>query len=845
MNHEKIIGKLIIAISFLLSSTFFTGFIEKISTITVVQKVFIYIYMTLLHLVIYKVVKRKKKHLKMKIKIKVHFLFAIISFLVIIANVNILLSGNTTLYIDYNKTSVEYSESDNIWISHIFIDDKPIVLNNINIPLGWTYNEEWDDVISTSSDPEILEISVPYNSEIRIRFAYYNSFSKETKIYNEFTEIPFNLEQDQERGYNLSINAISPKLTYSNIFYLFCGIFSIMLILYCIYFLARLHKYFNILYGILLFLGIKGVFSSYFDSSIWICSLLLILIVFLNLENIIFDSRMKKYFRLNSSIWILLLNIYISYSFVGHLLFMKELKFMININLIIKFLLFLIFIYPITYFIFYILECFGNSYLSKNDYSKKEIFKLKVVIFSLATILLLIFSLAFYPGCMTSDGVDQWTQALGLSPIYEAHTPLHTIFIMVCSKIYNSPFTVVIMHTLIYGVLLSNILTRLYIKGLSKKVIILISILVTIAPNNIMMINLISKNTVFGLVLMWTTYILFRIYDDEINFFKNPVNIVMFTINLTLLYLTRKNAFVAVFSIFIALLIFGVKLLKECKGSPILIIVLSALLISFIEKPIYNLFNVQRSDQSSINSSYGVCVSPIGALLNLDYEIPDDILADASKIMDLEMWKNCYNRYNRDTFSWNNPKPDYSNVTRDDVIGNYIKLLMKYPDVVIKDRLDQINLIWNVVNTTNIPTSRYAIGLCPPLSIGKEMLPELLSDDKNHNGIYYVDSSYYKLISSYIHSSTRLQIFDMIFWRGGLWVIIGLLYIVHCIISKKYRFLISFIPVVMTTISLMIAFGWQIYQYIWFIPLCIFFILLNVLTDEKSSRLSIDINKGN
>lgn len=437
------------------------------------------------------------------------------------------------------------------------------------------------------------------------------------------------------------------------------------------------------------------------------------------------------------------------------------------------------------------------------------------ILFAIIFVVLLISSIAFYPGIMTTDGTDQWAQAIGRSPIYDAHTPTHTIILRLCSYIWKNPYMIILVQIFTFSLIMAKLLSFFINKGFSRKLGYLVAFLIAVSPNTIAMISLMSKNIAFTIIFLWVLYQLIILLDNKVGFMNSTFNMVIFSVSLALLQLVRKNTFIAVYFVFAFLFILGIKNYEILKWKPFAIIVLSILLVKFIEGPIYTYYNVE----GHVDVSSGVkepCYMAIGAILDNELEISESDKEKLSKVLDLDLWKERYNPYNYDIFSWSHPLPKKEALNNSEVLGISFRLFKEYPIVMAKSRLDATDIIWNVVKPPYVDVSRYSVGLYFTEEVQK-LLPELARDDIYQNGDWYLPKNELTpYMIQYLEKSTEHTLGDLVFWRVGIYFGLSITLLLYSVYRKKRNLLIVSLFGLFMMSSLVIALGWQIYQYVWY-----------------------------
>ena len=427
------------------------------------------------------------------------------------------------------------------------------------------------------------------------------------------------------------------------------------------------------------------------------------------------------------------------------------------------------------------------------------------------------------PANFTSDGVDQWIQALGYIPIYNYHPAIHTIFLRICSWIYPSPLSVTIAHGLLLSYIMSSILALFYKKGGRVVPLLLFGALIAVLPNTVAMITLISKNTLFAILMLWMVYLAFMMFEDVKVFFERPQMVLQLISVLAAAHMVRYNAFTVLPVVFGMLVYFSVRYWKMLKLKPMLCMAATIALIWTIQGPVYDSFQVVRS-KSDANAPLSPLTTPFVVALKCDIPLPEDTLEYLEKILPLDEYAKRYNPY-RNILYFSEPQPNYSAVTVTEAFQHYMRLLTDRPDIAIKDRLDQTNLLWDVFKHSGVPNDKYALGIWGNLAL-KEYIalePQTFIPERQKSEVNYGvgNSILTTALVYYIAYAAKTSFLDSIFWRNGLYVVMMLVIAVLSLYKRDYKVIAMLMIPFGVLCTLLLAISYQIYQYYWFFPLCI------------------------
>lgn len=431
-----------------------------------------------------------------------------------------------------------------------------------------------------------------------------------------------------------------------------------------------------------------------------------------------------------------------------------------------------------------------------------------------------IYIIASYPASISTDSKTQLLQALGNATFTDAHPAIHTLLIKYLTLNGKVLVLFPIAQMLSISLLNSTILSFLYAKGINRKCLLVFGIVSTLMINNGIYVTIIWKDELYSICLLLLTYLLYRMERDN-NYIRIKGRIFLVSVSLTGIKLLRHNGIVVFIIIVLLFIIWSFIKKNWCY---ILSALLSILLVIVIRGPIYNLAGVENKSSGTTVSSmiHGIVYA---AILN---DVPEETEKFLTDIMPIEKWEKCYTKYSANELSISSIVYEYdvSNKLKEfgtkKMLEEYCRVLFYKPIRLIEDRLFGIDIMWNVIQDEGynwrVANDTYEIGVV-----------------ENKMGWYRHDNIFTNLIKILSEFSMEHKILDAIFWRAGIWVGILLLLIYYGYIRKKRNYMF-YIPVVGNMISLCLAMAWQDFRYVYFINLCVPYLILLCLVDEEKVK---------
>lgn len=532
-------------------------------------------------------------------------------------------------------------------------------------------------------------------------------------------------------------------------------------------------------------------------------------------------------FKRNEFIFLLIINILISFCVSGKVLFMQEYIMTTGIKQIVLFLLVNVFVFPFVYNILYLIDS-ADIIDNKKKTNDSKKFALKIFLITFITWMLI--GIAFYPGNITVDSVVQIKQASGEALINGSHPIFSTLYIKWLLMIWNNPFIIIITNILFFSLVLTRIYKYLYEKKANTKFLYISLLIFILSVNNISMITMAWKDIPFTISILWLTFELYKIVNEKDLYFKKIINIVFLIISLIFTYFFRQNGLFPYIVVIIYLIYLLIKI-KE-KVRIISTIVISILLIILIKGPVFSHYAVDDSSGYSVAGSGSFAGKGLGALIYYDAKISDSDKELISQMGSLEDLKQHYDAYSIDTYSqidgWND---GIEKIGINKLYEAYIRNFFTNPKVIIRDKLDGCNLLWSYGTPEDgyIYTYDYGVDFTDSVGILRQF-------KANYYNKYVPERNLIsKAIGIYQGKTEQFSITKIIIWRFGF-VLSILFVLVYYIITKKIKLLPVVYPTAISILFWLVLMNHQSYRYLWFMFVNIYFMLIFVLLNKKSKK---------
>ncbi len=533
-----------------------------------------------------------------------------------------------------------------------------------------------------------------------------------------------------------------------------------------------------------------------------------------------------KYTRIQL-IFLIIINLCISFFVSGKVLFLTNSVVSINLLSIFLYLLTNIFMFP---FVCNLIHLFDNSIIVDKKIKTENSNKFALKVFLISFIVMFIACLAFYPGNITSDTVDQISQATGQFPINNVHPAINTIIIKLFMSIWNNIFSIVVGYSLFFSLILAHIYKYLYEQKANVKFLYISLFVFLLSINNISMVTMAWKDIPFTISLLWLTFETYKIVKQKGEYFKKNLNIIFFCVSMTLTYYFRYNGMFP-FLVMILYLIFILFKLKE-KLRIVITIIICFFSIWFVQGPFYDYFEVTKGDSIS-GGAASFAAKGLGALIYYDGDLSEEDLKTLSKLADLDDLREFYYAYSIDTYSFQDIKfnEGIAELGVPKIYEMYIKHFFKNPKIIIRDRLDGSNLLWSYETPVGGFNYKYDYGVLYP-----DWVEDFDGFERNNGTAHFPKSNILQdSFKIYQKAVNKVILLDSFFWRGGI-ILSILLVLLYYIFIRKIHILPVTYPTLISVLFWFALMNHQSYRYIWFLYVNTFFLIIFALLEKKKTK---------
>lgn len=409
-----------------------------------------------------------------------------------------------------------------------------------------------------------------------------------------------------------------------------------------------------------------------------------------------------------------------------------------------------------------------------------------LLLFFIMTICWSVWFLAFYPGAMSPDSIGQWSTAIGLYPLDDAHPVLSTLWVKLFATLVPHPAFYVVCQVGLLAAAYAAILAWWNKNGIPQGVCTGLALLFGLLPNLGIYAVTMWKDVPFLMALLWLAFLFARAAT------KKRLGwgfVAEAAIALSMVALFRHNGFIIALVCGATLLVLAFRRrLVLLAAAALAGLVLSLSLTAVTEvifKPTHYEVGLRNRGTTAVATT-----------IYYDGDIPEDILAEATADRTIDQWKEIYTPFSilNMVYGDYNYSAIYHSKTTGEILDIWFRLLAKNPGLIVHDML-ATNDTTLFVNPSPHPQqyiSRYA---------------DIIA--KNDLGFATKQSEMTDPLWGLLFKSGENAFFDSLLWRNGLWIILCL-WLMYFMFTQKRRWrAVYFIPMVANIISLMPAMAEQ------------------------------------
>lgn len=331
----------------------------------------------------------------------------------------------------------------------------------------------------------------------------------------------------------------------------------------------------------------------------------------------------------------------------------------------------------------------ANQLRISNPHEHKHTIRVGISIFLVITLTWGIYWLAYYPGLLSDDSVNQWSQLYGTLPLSEWHPLIHTFFIKILSVNGQFPGLFLAIQVVFGAATVACILGRSYKLGLSTILVYLIALFYAIYPVNGYYMVTMWKDTPYSILLLILFWLVFEIVHSDERILQSRWFPALLAITLFGVGTVRKNGMLVIVALILCLLIF-----MAHKKTILMVGIITFALIAGYNTYTTKALNAVKSPPSEALS---IPIQQVAATYRDNGNIPKTQRQYFDTIMPKSGWIAHYNPYLVDTIKFSNEfNKEVIDQDPKKFVKNWLTTLKHNPIIFVKAYATQVAAVWEI-----------------------------------------------------------------------------------------------------------------------------------------------------
>ena len=589
------------------------------------------------------------------------------------------------------------SDADNaIWITGIYVDSQLLDLSACDLPEGWSYQASSQLLqvsVPSGKESEPLTLGTfPWAASVRIRMEAAEDGGS-VRLSQGTSSVMIDSRSFEEETVSGTLSLSFEPVVFENLSVLqvICLVLNLLtigfllLVLTLVLLSGTLSFLLPVLSAVALFVIGTDIVAA--PSVRFVLSLLTGVACCCYKK-----AQDEQTVNCRQSVWLLALSLYASFAAFGYRLFLAGSVMTFDLHRLCVLLLGTCWFYPILLSALLGMDALGKRCLSLKSSSPLKVWQICFLSGGIFLICISIAFIGFYPGGFPSDLADQLYQ--GVIGQYDAWHPVtHTLILHLLQLINPSVGFVTFVQLVLFAVLVGKAASIPARLGVRPVWIFLFSALFALLPNQAVTNISPLKDFMFTYALLWGTLLLLELALD-LQRGRTAGWLIQMSLCLPLMMLLRHNGILAMLFTICLLIILTVRYWKKIRGFLLIPAVLALVIIVLVTGPLFSYLEVNTHTMSP----YITMFCAVGSCLNKGKTFSDETTQKLADVMDLEVWSEYYSRFRgHDYYLYvAGESMDLSQFSFSEAFGIYWEALTRYPDIVIKDRLDGMNLLWDI-----------------------------------------------------------------------------------------------------------------------------------------------------
>lgn len=424
-----------------------------------------------------------------------------------------------------------------------------------------------------------------------------------------------------------------------------------------------------------------------------------------------------------------------------------------------------------------------------------------------------------WPGGYPLDAVYQYGQATGEYTLSDDHPVLHTLLLRVVLTVFPHPAALTAVQLFLFSLVLCAFLMLGYDRGVPLVRLLVFGCFFELLPNQVLSWTNVLKDFPFTFALLWGTYLLLQLALDTPRSRKWHFYAAL-ALDIFLVSLLRHNGAAPAAAMVLLCTVLTVRRYAQVKLRALAAAALAAVSFGICKGPVMTALNVAPVSLSPFTTLF--CA--IGSCVNKDLPLSAESEEILEKALPLEDWRDYYARYyGHDLYYWGRPAESTpytpTEITNEELFRVYAEAFRKYPDVILKDRIDGCDILWNV---TQPEDGFNAKSFCSVYNW--DWLSQYIdeADYLDEDGVFHpYRQNFFTKAYLYTTGTARNSVLDILLWRTGAYLIAFWVLLLFWRKNGMQRFRWAAVPLVGNLIISVLYVYHQSFRYVYFVQVCV------------------------
>ena len=439
---------------------------------------------------------------------------------------------------------------------------------------------------------------------------------------------------------------------------------------------------------------------------------------------------------------------------------------------------------------------------------------------------------SFWPGGFPLDAILQLYQALGLRPLNDWHPVMHTLLHRFFLLFFDHPGYLVAVQGFFFSLIVARAALTACRFGARLRTVALGVAVFCLLPNQVLSNIGLLKDFPFTYTLVWGTLLMAELVQSP-DRLRRPSFVIQAVPCLFLMGGLRHNGILPMLFMAAALVVVGVRH-RRFVGRALACALVPVLLLAGFKGPVYRLLKVEPNEASI----YTTMFCGVAACLHQGKALSNGAMEDLQRAMTLEEWRAYYSRFEgHDRYLYALPNGmNLTQFTAGEAFSIYLEALARYPDIVIKDRLDGMNLLWDVTQPDESYNTDYSDHAFIESDIGL-LVPGAEEGEAYRNPSLIARAYRWAAAFHFPGEALTGQLHNMLLWRSGAWLILLCVLVLYWLRRRLASLWLCAAPLLGNLLAMVLVLYHQSFRYVYFVqPLTLCLLLLTVLFDARRRR---------